>query len=200
MAASLVMHYDTWSLDDRERWCWENLGRIITCPVDAYSQSVNGNVCKAVGGILAEFSLPIRCQDANPGTQNRIAELVNRSARDSVLGCQEFLRNLNVAREKDIELQPALVIEFDGRRLRLNDGDLSKGEKPPVWGWTWDDGLILLRCVSGQPLSNVVRHEMGHLLGVSQHHGGCVMDWACERYSFCSKCVETIQQTCKVTR
>jgi len=76
------------------------------------------------------------------------------------------------------------------------------GDEPPEWGWTDDDGAIFLRLEPGQPWANVVRHEMGHLLGVGRHHGKeeppCVMHWDCSSGHFCADCITIIRQTCQV--
>jgi len=191
----LLMHYDTWEL--HPRWCWETAGRLCLCPIDAYARSLRDAVLKALQVTLADFVLPLEVDVPAPSTQREILNLVTDCTSGDVLHCWDFLAKLNQARHQDPELQPGLVVAFDGRYRSLYDGD-RKPDEPPEWGWTSEDGLILLRLVAGQPLPNVVRHEMGHLLGIGEHHPGCVMEWACKSEHFCPRCVKAIRQTCRL--
>ena len=83
---------------------------------------------------------------------------------------------------------------FDGSRLRL---PVLPGSEQAKWGWTEIDGLVFLRLEPSQPLRIVARHEMGHLLGIGEHHPGCVMDWACTSQEFCGRCKERIKTVCR---
>ncbi|MGH9400979.1 MAG: hypothetical protein ACRD2P_02600 [Terriglobia bacterium] len=182
---------------DGERWQWEISERIVVCALEACALAQREIVLKSIKDILTEFRLPFQCQTTGPDTQRKIEEIRISSTAGRVLNCNDFLSNLNEARRKDDELQPAYVVAFDGSGLSLDDG-LYKPEEPPEWGWTDSGGVILLRICPDQPLRNVVRHEMGHLLGIENHHSGCVMDWACTQNDFCASCVETIRSTCQV--
>lgn len=196
----IVMNYkDYWP--ESKRWSWEERGQILLCTLDKYAESLREAIQGAVEGLLREFDLPVAVAQAAPDVERAVTNLVDRWAVERNLDCWEFLRSLNEERKskRTLGLEPALMIAFDGSGRTLYDGP-SQPEHSAEWGWTQDDGLILLRCLpdSCQPLTNLVRHEMGHLLGVGKHHDGCVMAWDCQSSSFCATCISTIEDACKI--
>ncbi len=198
----LIMHYNSWNIWRRgERFQWEGTGRVRVCPIDADTYS-NRVVLGSVKTILAEFNLPLEVDTATLPTQQKVRDLLAKSSNAETIYCHDFFNNLNECREQNYDLQAALIVPFDGEQYRLYDYDRSnRPHETPEWGWTEEDGVVLLRLVPSQlhdkTLANLVRHEMGHLLGV-KHHSGCVMEWACCEYHFCDECRNTIQETCEV--
>jgi hypothetical protein len=198
------MHYDpVWRVDcadgpgtSEKRFRWEDTGRVRVCPTnpDPYPTGV---LLESIRTTLAEFKLPLGADLAAPLTRQKVRDLLAKSATAGAIDCCSFLRNLNQCRRENQDLLAVMIISFDGRQYRLFDS-LCNLEEPAEWGFADDGGLILLRLVRGQPLANLVRHEMGHLLGVGGHHTGCVMDWACSEGRFCNECLRTIQRTCRV--
>lgn len=178
------------------RFRWEDTGRVRVCPIGT-DQSSNSIVLETVSTILAGFNLPLEVDTAAPPTQQKVRDLLAKSSNAKLIDVYGFVKNLNECRERTHDLQAAMIVPFDGKQYDLEDG--SHADEPAEWGWTEDeDGVILLRLVSGQPLANLVRHEMGHLLGIGRHHRGCAMDWASCEDRFCNECLKTIQQTCEV--
>jgi hypothetical protein len=189
-----INYEDTWVAEDR--WNWEAKDGICICAMDGYAESKTEEITRCLKDLLAEFSLPLQVRRI----QTRERSIIKKLLRDSVSGheiiCQEFVDRLNDARPREPLLQPALVIAFEGK-IPLRDKVSRKPDEPPEWGWTDPDGLILLRLVGGEPLCNVVRHEMGHLIGNLDHHPNCVMDWNCGEAKFCEECIERIHRTCQ---
>ncbi len=195
----LIMHYNSWNTWRKgERFQWEGTGRVRVCPIDAdtYSDSA---VLGSVKTILAEFNLPLEVDTATLPTLQKVRDLMAKSSNAETIHYYDFFNNLNECREQKSDLQAALIVVFDGEQYRLYDYDRSNTpHETPEWGCADEDGVILLRLVSGQPLASLVRHEMGHLLGIGRHHRGCAMDWASCEDRFCNECLKTIQQTCEV--
>lgn len=196
---ALKMNYDTWRAESLgPRWLWENTRSLQLCLMDRHAESLKAQLASGVGSILAEFQLPLQIEIANQRTLDLIERLVTGCSLNTAINCWSFLETLNEKRHGEPSLQTGLVIAFDGNQRHLLDESPHKPQEPPKWGWTQEDGLILLRLEQGQPLRNVVRHEMGHLLGIGQHHPHCVMAWECGSETFCDHCKTIIAETCRV--
>ncbi len=195
----MKMNYDAWRAESLgPRWPWWNTQSLQLCLMDRYAQSLKAELVSGIKSILAEFKLPLEVQIANPHTLDLIKRLLTKCSLNRAICCWRFLEMLNGKRQAEPSLQTGLVAAFDGKQRRLRDESPHRPEEPPEWGWTQDDGLILLRLIRGQPLRNLVRHEMGHLLGIGQHHSNCVMTWACTKEEFCLECKQTISETCQI--
>lgn len=193
------MKYDTFRDESLgQRWEWETTQSIQLCLMDGYTRSLKADILNSIDSIVAEFKLPLRSQVANPDAIDLIEGLLTKASTDGAVCCWRFLEALNRRRYEGNSLQTGLIIAFAGRQRTLRDESSNKPDEPPQWGWTIDDGLILLRLVPSQPLRNLVRHEMGHLLGIGQHHPNCVMAWACTEEEFCGECKQTISRTCQL--
>ena len=196
---ALKMNYDTWRAESLgPRWSWENVACLQLCLMDRQAKSMKAELAGGVDSILAEFQLPLQIEMANQHTLDLIERLLTECSLDTAINCWRFLETLNQKRPVEPSLQAGLVIVFDGNQWKLRDESPYRPQEPPEWGWTFDDGLILLRLVRGQRLRNLVRHEMGHLLGIGQHHSHCVMAWECTHERFCGKCRRIIAETCQV--
>ncbi len=196
---ALKMNYNTWRAESLgPRWLWENIRLFQLCLMDSHAEALKDQLASGIGSVLAEFQLPLQIEIPNQRTIDLIERLLRQCSLNTAINCRRFLETLNQKRQGELSLQTALVIAFDGNQRHLLDEDPHKPQEPPKWGWTQDDGLILLRLVQGQPLRNVVRHEMGHLLGIGQHHSDCVMAWECGSEIFCEKCKRIIAETCQV--
>jgi hypothetical protein len=199
-----MQYQPDWALDcavgpciPKKRFQWEDTGRVRVCPTSPYPYPTVV-VLESVKTILAEFKLPLEVDVATPLTQQKVRELLAKSATAGTIDCYSFLRNLNQRRRENPDLLPAVIIPFDGREYRLFDCLCNNPDEPPEWGFTNEGGLILLRLVRAQPLASLVRHEMGHLLGIDRHHTGCVMEYECRQDRFCNECLKTIRRTCLV--
>lgn len=193
------MSYDTWRAESLgPRWPWENTPRLQLCLMDRHAESLKAGLASGVDSILAEFQLPLQIEVANQHTLDLIERALTESSLNTAINCWRFLETLNQKRQGEPSLQTGLVIAFDGNQRHLLDESPHKPRESPEWGWTQEDGLILLRLVQGQPLRNVVRHEMGHLLGIGHHHSHCVMAWECASERFCEDCKRIIAETCRV--
>jgi hypothetical protein len=196
---TLKMNYASWRDESfGARWLWEETQRLQLCLMDAGAQASETEIVEAIHSVLTEFQLPVQVEIAKGHECELIERLLTDCGNESTIDCCKFLEKLNEKRPGDPFLQAGLVIAFDGSKRNLWDGP-DKPEEPPDWGWTAEDGLILLRLNPGQPLRNLVRHEMGHLLGVDKHHSGCVMDWSCANEHFCSECKQVISKACRVS-
>lgn len=193
------MNYDAWRLTSLgPRWQWENAESLQLCLMDRYAETLKADLVKSVDSMVTEFKLPLEIKIASSHTLDLIERLLTKCSFDSAISCWGALEELNRKRHDEPSLRTGLVIAFDGIQRGLRDETSHKPEEPPEWGWTADDGLILLRLIRGQPLKNLVRHEMGHLLGIGQHHLECVMTWACTEQEFCAQCKKTILETCQI--
>jgi hypothetical protein len=166
--------------------------------MNSYAESQEKVIMSGIGSVVTEFFLPLQVEIANKGTRKLLAELLCDCRLNRAVDCWRLVKRLNEKRPEELSLQTGLVIAFDGNQLGLQDDSAHKPEEPPEWGWTQEDGVILLRLVLGQPLRNLVRHEMGHLLGIGRHHSHCVMAWECASENFCDNCKGIIAQTCEV--
>jgi hypothetical protein len=191
------MKYGGFSTDPR--WLWEDTGCLQLCLIDARAREQEATIVDALQSVLTEFQLPLTIITANSATCHEARTVLAENSEANTIQCWQALKAINQRRPKISHLQTALVVAFDGVERQLLDESSHKPEEPPEWGWTAEDGLILLRLSAGQPLGNVVRHEMGHLLGIGQHHSNCLMDWSCQEESFCGHCKSTIRQTCQIT-
>jgi len=195
----LKMNYDTWRVESLgSRWPWENTQSLQLCLMDRYAQSLKTELISGISSVVAEFELPLRIKIARSRTLNLIESLLTECSLNGTIYCWRFLETLSRKRQGERFLRTGLVIAFDGNERRLRDESPYKRDEPPEWGWTQEDGLSLLRLTRGQPLRNLVRHEMGHLLGISLHHSNCVMSWECTKEKFCPKCKQMILETCQV--
>lgn len=198
---ALQMNYDTFRVPSLgPRWPWENTQSLQLCLMDRYAQSLKVELSSAINSAVAEFGLPLKIKIARRHTLEVIQRMLTICSLNGAICCWRFLQSLNRKREGEPCLHTALVIAFDGNGKQLRDESPHKPDQPPEWGWTQEDGLILLRLIHGQPLRNLVRHEMGHLLGIDHHHSNCVMIWECTKEKFCAKCKRTISETCKIAK
>lgn len=197
---TLRLNYNTWRVDESlgSRWPWENSGSLQLCLMDERARSLKAELVSGIGSVLSEFRLPLANAIASLHTLELIERSLSDCSRNGTLLCRELLNTLNLKRERESSLETGLIIAFDGNKRRLDDESSYKPDEPPEWGWTQEDGLILVRLTDCQPLPNVVRHEMGHLLGVGQHHLNCIMSWECMTEEFCATCKQTISETCQI--
>lgn len=193
--ARLEMNYLGFFVD--ERWPWEEAGRVQFCPMDDCARSVEDQVLEALRSVATEFQLPLHVETASENTCELIRNLFADATTSGALRCERLLKSLNDKRTGEPQLRAALLVGFSGKDRELQDCGFGKPNEPPEWGWTAQDGLILLRMMPEQPLRNVVRHEMGHLLGIDEHHSGCLMDWSCTEESFCNKCRDGVLGICQ---
>lgn len=192
----LKIKYEGFSTEPR--WPWEGTGCLQLCLMDARAREQNTTIVNALQSVLAEFQLPLAITTANSATCHEVHKVLAENSRTNTIQCWQALKAINQKRAETPDLQTALVIAFDGVEQQLQDESSHKPEELPEWGWTAEDGLILLRLMADQPLRNVVRHEMGHLLGVGQHHSHCLMDWNCQEEHFCDACKDVIHKTCQI--
>ena len=139
----LIMQYHGWRIG--ERFQWETTGQVRVCPIgtDAYSSSL---VVGAVTNIVAEFDLPLEVGAATSPAQQKIGSLLAESSADGVIDCRRSFNNLNESRTRNTDLQAAMIIMVDGAQYCLyNPKSNIAGDEPPEWGWTENDGAILLR-------------------------------------------------------
>lgn len=196
---TLKMTYDTFRADSLGlRWEWEKTQCLRLGLMDTYARSLEGALVEGIQSIVAEFQLPLQIELASQQTVNLIERLLSKCSLGTTIDCGRFLQILNHNRPGEPTLQAGLVIAFDGRQRSLYDESSLKPEEPPTWGWTQEDGLILLRLEPEEPLRNVIRHELGHLLGIGHHYSDCVMAWDCTQEGFCQECKRTIRETCQV--
>jgi len=189
--------YEGFSTDPR--WPWEDTGRLQLCLTDARAREQEATIVDALQSVLTELQLPLTITTTNSVTCREVQRVLAENSKTNTIQCWQALKAINQRRTEISNLQTALLIAFDGTELQLLDESSHKPEEPPEWGWTAEDGLILVRLSAGQPLRNVVRHEMGHLLGIGQHHSNCLMDWSCQEENFCGDCKSAIRQTCEIT-
>ena len=195
---ALKLNY-TWRPDSLgPRWPWENTQPLQLCLMDERARSLKAELISGIDSVLSEFRLPLQIAIARLRTRRLIERLLSDCSRNGAVLCWELLKTLNLQRQRESSLQTGLIIAFDGNQRRLDDESSYKPNEPPEWGWTQDDGLILVRITRPQPLRNVVRHEMGHLLGIGQHHVNCVMSWECMKEEFCATCKQAISETCQL--
>jgi hypothetical protein len=177
---------------------WERASQVQVCSMDPFGRSKEKGVVAGIESVATEFHLPLVAEVANEETQALAKELIEQSvSANGIIDVVNLLAELNNRRPRYPDLQDGLVITFDGSRLRLPD---LPGSEQAEWGWTELDGLVFLRVVPDQPLRNVVRHEMGHLLGIGWHHPNCVMGWACTSQDFCDRCKDQINKVCRSVR
>ena len=171
--------------------------------MDSYAESLEKVIMSGIGSVVTESYLPLQVEIANEGTRKLLAGLLSECSRNRAVDCWRLLKRLNEKRPEELSLQTGLVVAFNGDQLCLRDESLENIAEPPEWGWTAEDGLTLLRLVRGQPLRNLVRHEMGRLLGtnlgIDQSHPNCVMDYTCMKEEFCAECKQEISRTCQIT-
>jgi hypothetical protein len=195
------MNYDTFRAESLgPRWPWENSGLLRLCLMDRRGQALEAELIGGIRSMLVEFELPLEVKLASSRTLALIETLLTACKVGSDIHCWRFLETLNRIRKGEPSLKAGLVIAFDGIQAHLHDESPYKPDEPPEWGWTQDDGLILLRLTPAQSLRSLVRHEMGHLLGIGKHHeppSDCVMMWDCTRDKFCAECRQTISEACQ---
>jgi hypothetical protein len=191
------MNYEGFSTEPR--WPWEDTGCLQLCLIGAYAHEQQTVLLDALHSVLSEFRLPVAMTIANNATCDDVQKVLAENSRTNTIQCWQALKAMNRRRNEAPHLRTALVVAFDGAERQLQDESSHKPEEPPEWGWTAEDGLILLRLMPGQPLRNVVRHEMGHLLGVGQHHSDCLMAWNCQEEHFCGNCKDVIRNTYQIT-
>ncbi len=189
------------SISSPPPWPWWDKGdRLLVCPMDAYAASKVGEVCTGLESVTGEFNLPLVVEAAKKTTCTLVANRLEQFTVNGIIRCNSFRDVLNKTRQQGPDLRNCLVVLFNGDRLQLEDDNPADGQ-PPEWGVTLNDGLMFLRLEPCQPLRNLVRHEMGHLLGVGTHHrppSDCVMVWECTYREFCQECKETIQEVCQI--
>lgn len=190
------MNYEGFSTESR--WPWADTGCLQLCSMDARAREQSTTIVDAIQSVLTEFHLPLAITTANGATCEDVQKVLAENGTANTVQCWQALKAINQKRKEAPHLRTALVIAFDGVEQQLQDESCNKPEEPPEWGWTAEDGLILLRLTADQPLRNVVRHEMGHLLGVGQHHSNCLMGWSCQQEHFCDDCKGVILKTCQV--
>lgn len=196
---ALQMNYDTFRVESLGlRWPWESTQSLQLCVMDRYAESLKGEIIGGISSVVGEFELPVQVKIAASLTLDLIECLLAECSVNNAIHCWRFLETLNQKRPSEPSLQEGLVIAFDGNKRHLHDESRHKPNEPPEWGWTQEDGLILLRLTRGQPLRNLVRHEMGHLLGIGEHHSHCVMSWECTKEKFCAQCKQTVSETCQI--
>jgi hypothetical protein len=192
-----TMSYEGFFVD--ERWRWEDTSSIQFCPMDEHANRAGPQILEALRSVVTEFHLSVAVEMASESTCELIRKLLTQSSADGTMQCEKFLDLLNDKRTVELKLATALLIAFSGKNCELKDCSSGKPDEPPEWGWTSQDGLILVRLMPNQPLHNIVRHEMGHLLGIDEHHSGCLMDWSCAEEPFCQKCKDKIVKICNAT-
>jgi len=185
-----------WRDDGRKYWPWEGYGDIVVCGLDQVARSSTDEITRYSNKLFAELGFQIMARIADSQVHDVVRPLVEKSIEGDEILCRQLENALWEARQSGSLLLPGLIVGFDGKRLRLNDEGPS--DNPPLWGWTSDDGLVLLRLCKNQPLENVVRHELGHLLfglGHRGHDGSCLMEYDCHEREFCKKCLKEIRET-----
>jgi hypothetical protein len=195
----LILKYTALRISGTPWPWWEGASRLQVCSMDAFARSKEDEVILGIESVANQFGLPLVVGVANKRTHALAEDLLERFVTPSRIIRVENLRDeLNEMRPRQPDLQDGLIIAFDAKRFWLEDYS-SAGNEPAQWGWTEIDGLVFLRLEPGQPMRNLVRHEMGHLLGIGWHHSDCVMDWACGSGKFCGQCKRQITKVCQVT-
>jgi hypothetical protein len=194
-AMRIEMNYDDMWLP---RWRWETEDKIAVCSMDDHAASFAPDVASHLSEVLREFSLPLRIEMGNQRLNALVRRLADEASDGNEIVCLRFLDAIDNQRQRESDLHPALAIAFDGSTRKLRAPPGSNPNERAEWGWTDVSGLVLLRLCPGVLLRNVVRHEVGHLLGIGKHHPRCVMSWACSGEKFCESCINKIRDICRI--
>ena len=117
-----------------------------------------------------------------------VKNLVAKSAPDGLIDCKSVLTELRDYWNHGV-LPYGLIILVNPKDYEFTNEP--SDQEPAIYGWTSNQGLCVLRRYD---IQNAIRHEFGHMVGLSFHHQGCAMDWNCSVHKFCANCVKDINE------
>ncbi|HLC29712.1 MAG TPA: hypothetical protein VJM51_02900 [Dehalococcoidia bacterium] len=177
---------DGWRLCPRHRW--EDTNKILVIGIGKGSENRKQLVTGSLRKLLDEFQLLFEVQVVP--TESHVTSLTREVLQTSLTHGQidpdAALHELIRKRKECIKLHPAIVLVIDQSEYKFTDPDAK-------YGVGYDDGLVILREIREE----AVRHEIGHMLGISSHCDkscDCVMRWECPSKDFCALCGEKLRR------
>lgn len=172
------------------RWEWYRTREVAIFALASKVEPEKPSVLQELEGVLKEFSIPIDVIDGNLRRGEDVAHLqtlFNNSVKDNEINYDKFEEEIREAR-KEGRLPYGLVTLVDKDRYEFYHPPWQK--ERAIYGVGVPDGVVILRYTHKE----AVRHEFGHMLGLLNHHKGCIMEYECVNPAFCSKCKRQIQE------
>ena len=172
------------------RWEWERSKEVVVFALDSKFEQEKTAVMKELEGVLKEFLIPLDVFDGNLKRDEDVAlvkTLFDSSIKDNEINYDEFERELLKARQEG-RLHYGLVVLVDKDKYSFHQPPWQK--ERAIFGVGVAVGMVILRHTHRE----AVRHEFGHMLGLGNHHRGCVMDYKCITPAFCSQCKRQIEE------
>jgi len=181
------------------RWKWEEAGVIFVVSHGAVQGSEAG-VAPSIREMVQEFDLPLDViRQQKPRVSESIGQCIDKSRSGNSLNVAVLKNEINEQRRTSNELRPGLVILVDP-----NQFDPFQGTDEHTWtfgkqelgyyGESHPDGVCVLRYYHRE----AVRHELAHMLGLTQHctNASCAMHYGCRVAQFCAECDKKLRRIC----
>lgn len=172
------------------RWEWEKSGTISVCGLGGTKDSEKDVVVETINNMIKEFRLPLKAERCSPADEEEIRDIIAKYPRAGTVDDDEVLKFLYEIRRDSQKFPQAIIIILDQDKYKpLHCWE----EYPGIYGVGHDDGLVFLRFTR----EAVVRHEVGHMFGLSHHakndNPTCIMHWECPSTQFCDACKNELE-------
>lgn len=169
-----------------EYWEWEKTGKIYVYGLSRVSNNEIERVIDIINDVLTEFALPLSVKNGNTHNKKDDFEQLIRqcSDNDGKIDFESLEEEINRLRREDKILPYGIVILVDETKYSFKDPEAVYGSASP-------EGVIVIRKIY---INEATKHEFGHMIGIGEHHGNCVMSYVCTYEEFCEKCRNEIKE------